>query len=70
MRFKRCFLLATVLMILIRDVQSVSVKREVTEFSDFFNRRANGFPEARIVKVPCQTGYRDIGGKCRKVYYR
>lgn len=61
------FLLATAVVLLI---QTASVKGEVISFSEFLNRERNGFPEASIVKVPCQTGYREIGGRCRKVYYR
>lgn len=71
MRFKRCFLVITVLvLVLIRDLESAAVRREVTEFSEFMNRGTDAFPEARIIRVRCQMGYREIGGRCRKIYYR
>lgn len=70
MCFKRYMLVAVVLLTVLSASESASVKREVSEFADFFNSRSNGLPEASIVKVPCKQGHREIGGKCRKVYYR
>lgn len=51
-------------------VESGLVKREVLKFEDFLSRSGNEYPQASIVKTPCLVGFRDIGGRCRRIYYR
>lgn len=70
MPFKRYILVVAVLFILITDSDCALVKREVLDFATFFQSRTNELPKASIVKVPCRQGHREIGGQCRKVYYR